>query len=169
LKSVGGREPGISLIGAGNFARLVMIPAMEASGGFRWRGICAATGMGSEHTGRTKGFAFATTDIDEVLRDAETQAILIATRHNLHAPVILKALRAGKHVFVEKPLCITVDELREIDACISDLGAHCPLLMVGFNRQFAPGLRPSKTYGDVTGTTSRKSLLRDASPARTAG
>jgi predicted dehydrogenase/threonine dehydrogenase-like Zn-dependent dehydrogenase len=139
-------EPGISLVGAGNFARLVMIPALETSGGFRWRGVCTATGMVSEHTGRTKGFAFATTDIDEILRDAATKAVFIATRHNLHASLVLKALRAGKHVFVEKPLCITLDELHEIDACVSDLGELCPLLMVGFNRRFAPGLAPLRNH-----------------------
>jgi len=138
--------PGISLIGAGNFARLVMIPALEGIGGFRWRGICTASGMGSEHTGRTKGFAFATTDVDEILNDAATGAVLIATRHNLHASLLVKALRAGKHVFVEKPLCITLDELREIDACVNDLGGSCPLLTVGFNRRFAPGLSALKAH-----------------------
>jgi predicted dehydrogenase len=135
-----GQDAGISLVGAGNFARLVMIPALESNGGFRWRGICTAKGMGSEHTGRTKGFAFATTDFDEILVDADTQAVFIATRHDLHAPFLLKVLRAGKHVFVEKPLCITPDELLEIENCVKELGEKCPLLMVGFNRRFASGL-----------------------------
>jgi predicted dehydrogenase/NADPH:quinone reductase-like Zn-dependent oxidoreductase len=139
-------EPGISLIGAGNFARLVMMPALEGIGGFRWRGVCTANGMGSEHTGRTKGFAFATTDIDEILGDEATQAVFIATRHDLHASIVLKALQAGKHVFVEKPLCITLDELHEIDACVADLGRRCPLLTVGFNRRFAPGLALLKEH-----------------------
>jgi predicted dehydrogenase len=139
-------DPGISLIGAGNFARLVMIPALEGIGGFRWRGVCTATGMGSEHTGRTKGFAFATTDVDEILSDAATRAVFIATRHNLHAPLVLKALRAGKHVFVEKPLCLTLDELHEIDACVTELGSACPMLTVGFNRRFAPGLALLKEH-----------------------
>jgi len=138
--------PGISLVGAGNFARLVMIPALDGIGGFRWRGVCTASGMGSEHTGRTKGFAFATTEIDEILGDAATQAVFIATRHNLHASLVLKALRAGKHVFVEKPLCITLEELHEIDACVNDLGDLCPLLTVGFNRRFAPGLALLKQH-----------------------
>jgi predicted dehydrogenase len=143
-------EPGISLVGAGNFARLIMIPALEATGGFTWRGICTATGMGSEHTGRTKGFAFATTDVEEVLGDAGTQAVLIATRHHLHADLVLKSLRAGKHVFVEKPLCLTLDELQEIDRTVRELGDSGPLLTVGFNRRFAPALaRLAAHFRDV--------------------
>lgn len=134
----GGEGPGFSLVGAGNFARLVMLPALDAAGGFRWRGICTAKGMSAEHTGRTKGFAFATTDLDEVLADAETSTVLVATRHDLHAATVMKALRAGKNVFVEKPLCITPDELFEIEALLAELGERAPLLMVGFNRRFAP-------------------------------
>lgn len=134
----GSDAPGFSLVGAGNFARLVMLPALEAAGGFRWRGICTAKGITAEHTGRTKGFAFATTDLDEVLNDAETSTILVATRHDLHAGTVMKALRAGKNVFVEKPLCITPDELFEIEALLRELGEKAPLLMVGFNRRFAP-------------------------------
>jgi len=144
--SAGRGEPGISLIGAGNFARLVMMPALEAIGGFRWRGVCTSSGIGSEHTGRTKGFAFATTDVDEILADTATEAVFVATRHNLHASLVLKALRAGKHVFVEKPLCLTLDELQEIDACVSVLGSRCPMLTVGFNRRFAPGLALLKDH-----------------------
>ena len=118
---------------------MVILPTLEAVGGIRWRGVCAATGLESEHSGRTKGFAFGTTDYDEILSDSDTQAVMIATRHNLHAPFLLKALRAGKHVFVEKPLCITPDELLEIENCLAELGEACPLLMVGLNRRFAPG------------------------------
>ena len=131
-------EPGFSLIGAGNFARLVMLPALEAVGGFRWRGVCTAKGMSAEHTGRTKGFAFATTDLEELLKDPETSTVLVATRHDLHAQTVMKALRAGKNVFVEKPLCITPDQLFEIEALLRELGEKAPLLMVGFNRRFAP-------------------------------
>jgi len=130
--------PGLSLIGAGNFARLVMIPALEASGGFRWRGLCTAKGMSAEHTGTRKGFAFATTDIDDVLRDAETTAVLIATRHDHHGALVRRSLEAGKHVFVEKPLCITPEELAEIEDLLARLGDAAPMLMVGFNRRFAP-------------------------------
>jgi predicted dehydrogenase len=145
-RAAGRGEPGISLVGAGNFARLVMMPALEKIGGFRWRGVCTSSGIGSEHTGRTKGFVFATTDVEEILGDSATEAVLIATRHNLHASLVLKALRAGKHVFVEKPLCLTLDELHEIDACVNALGSRGPVLTVGFNRRFAPGLALLKDH-----------------------
>ena len=131
-------ELGLSLVGAGNFAKLVMIPSLERVGGFRWRGLCSARGLSAEHTGSRKGFAFATTDIDETLSDRETSAVLIATRHDDHAGLVVRALMAGKHVFVEKPLCITPDELADIEECLAALGDNAPILMVGFNRRFAP-------------------------------
>lgn len=135
---LGGERLGVSMIGAGNFARLIMFPHLARMGGVAWRGLCTAKGMNAEHSGRKMGFSFATTDSDEIWQDALTQAVFIATRHNLHAPLVVAALRAGKHVFVEKPLCIRPDELVEIAACIKELGEHCPVLMVGFNRRFAP-------------------------------
>ena len=139
-RAVNGGVPGLSLIGAGNFAKLVMIPSLERAGGFRWRGLCTAKGLSAEHTGSRKGFAFATTDLEEVLSDPETTAVLIATRHDDHARSVVRALMAGKHVFVEKPLCITPDELADIEDCLATLGDAAPILMVGFNRRFAPAM-----------------------------
>jgi predicted dehydrogenase/threonine dehydrogenase-like Zn-dependent dehydrogenase len=129
---------GLSLVGAGNFARLVLIPSLKATGGFQWRGICTAKGLSAEHAASRTGFAFATTDFDEVLADPGTSAVLIATRHDEHAGMVRRALEAGKHVFVEKPLCITPDELADIAECLDALGDAAPMLMVGFNRRFAP-------------------------------
>jgi len=133
--------PGLSLIGAGTFARLVMIPSLEKLGGFSWRGIATAKGLTAEHTGVAKGFAYATTDVDEVLNDPGTTAVLIATRNDEHARLVVRALRAGKHVFVEKPLCITPRELSDIEDCLAALGVRTPTLSVGFNRRFAPATR----------------------------
>jgi predicted dehydrogenase len=133
-----GNTPGLSLIGAGNFARLVMIPSLESVGGFTWRGLATAKGLTAEHAGTRKGFAYATTDVDEVMNDPGTSAVLIATRHDQHAQLIVRALMAGKHVFVEKPLCITPRELAEIEDCLEALGPGTPILAVGFNRRFAP-------------------------------
>ena len=73
-----------------------------------------------------------------MLCDPETSAVLIATRHDEHAGLVRRALEAGKHVFVEKPLCITPDELADIEECLDALGDAAPMLMVGFNRRFAP-------------------------------
>jgi predicted dehydrogenase/threonine dehydrogenase-like Zn-dependent dehydrogenase len=135
------RKPGalgVSMIGAGNYARLMLIPALLRQPQLRLRGLCAAGGLHAEHAGRASGFEFAATDAEEILKDPDTSAVFIATRHDLHAPFVLAALRAGKHVFVEKPLCIKPEELREIAELIDSRGDGGPILCAGFNRRFAP-------------------------------
>jgi predicted dehydrogenase len=129
---------GVGVIGTGNFARLIALPHIQAQSGLLLRGLCSARGLNAEQFARTGGFAFAAADPDEVLADPETSAVFVLTRHDLHADLVIRALRSGKHVFVEKPLCITAAELASIASCVDDLGDHCPLLMVGFNRRFAP-------------------------------
>ncbi|MGB8930865.1 MAG: bi-domain-containing oxidoreductase [Anaeromyxobacteraceae bacterium] len=137
---------GVSMIGAGNFARLVLLPTLAKVGGYELRGLCTAKGLGAEHTGRTKGFAYASTDVAEVWNDPETKAVIVATRHDLHADLVVAALRAGKHVFVEKPLCIRQEELVMIAETVRELGERCPILMVGFNRRFAPATRKVREF-----------------------
>jgi len=116
--------------------------------GFEFRGLCTAKGMSAEHTGRHSEFAFATTNVEEIWKDPGTEAVFVATRHDLHASLVLAALRTGKHVFVEKPLCIRAEELAEIAALVSALGPSCPLLTVGFNRRFAPATRELRRFFD---------------------
>jgi predicted dehydrogenase/threonine dehydrogenase-like Zn-dependent dehydrogenase len=139
-------EFGVSMIGAGNFARLIMMPALRKSGAVTWRGLCTARGLNAEHSGRRMGFEFATTDVAEIWNDQSTRAVFVATRHDLHADLIVDGLRAGKHVFVEKPLCITEEQLERIRTCVEELGPGCPLLMVGFNRRFAPATESIRTF-----------------------
>ena len=141
---------GISMIGAGNFARLIMFPILSRLDDIQWRGLCTAKGMNAEHSGRKMDFAFATTDFHEVLKDESTEAVFIATRHDLHAELVIAALGAGKHVFVEKPLCINPEELDDIAQCVEELGANCPVLMVGFNRRFAPATARLRSHFDQT-------------------
>lgn len=142
--------PGLSLIGAGNFARLVMLPLLSKISGLSWRGICTAKGVTAESTGRRNGFAFATTDSTQIWDDDATSAVFIATRHDLHAGLVIAGLRAGKHIFVEKPLCISEDELERIAACVEELGDGCPILTVGFNRRFSPGtVRLKSFFADI--------------------
>ncbi|MBI2933100.1 MAG: bi-domain-containing oxidoreductase [Planctomycetes bacterium] len=137
---------GVSVVGAGNFARLIMLPLLQRIGGVTWRGLCTARGLNAVHTGSKIGFAFAATDAAEVLKDRETNIVFIATRHNLHAELVVAALRAGKHVYVEKPLCITLEELTSIEECISELDSRCPVLMIGLNRRFAPATEKIRTF-----------------------
>ena len=136
---IGSGELGVGLIGPGSFARSTLLPAVQAVPGVRLRGVAAATGLTVASVTERHGFAFGTTAADEVLADADTHAVIIATRHHLHAGQVIAALRAGKHVYVEKPLCIREEELEPILAAAA--AAPDRLLMVGFNRRFAPLVR----------------------------
>ena len=128
---------GVGVIGAGNYARLTLLPLLAGKRGTVLSGLCSEHGLHAEDAGRRSGFAFATSDPEALFSDSGTRAVFVATRHDSHARLIVDALRAGKHVFVEKPLCLSAEELLEISACVDDLGDRCPILMVGFNRRFA--------------------------------
>ena len=134
-----GGAVGIGLIGSGNYATGVLIPAFKASGA-RLRMVVSSAGVSALHAGRKYGFEVATTDIEAVLADDAIDAVVISTRHDSHAALVVRALAAGKNVFVEKPLALTLEEINEIEqayaaACIA---GTAPLLMIGFNRRFAP-------------------------------
>lgn len=124
----------LGVIGAGNYASRILIPAFKASGA-HLRSIASAGGTSSALHGSALGFEQATTDIDALLADDQINTIAIATRHNAHARAVVAALGADKHVFVEKPLAMTFDELADIEAACATTNR---LLMVGFNRRFAP-------------------------------
>ncbi|MES2188911.1 MAG: bi-domain-containing oxidoreductase [Pseudomonadota bacterium] len=135
--------PATSFIGSGNYATAVLIPAFKASGA-RLRSVASNAGVSGVHAARKYGFEEATTDTDNLLADGGTNSVVITTRHDSHASLVLKALRAGKNVFVEKPLCLTLDELEEIEGVYSELAQApnaAPVLVVGFNRRFAPHIK----------------------------
>jgi len=144
----------VSVIGAGEYATRVLLPAFKA-GGARLRIVATRSGTSSLYAARKFGFEAATTDPEQALHDPEITAVVIVTRHNSHARYVLAALRAGKHVFVEKPLCLTHEELDEIERLYASLlnePAGPPLLMVGFNRRFAPHVQKMKALlEDVPG------------------
>jgi predicted dehydrogenase/threonine dehydrogenase-like Zn-dependent dehydrogenase len=131
----------VSFIGSGNYATSVLIPAFKAAGA-RLRSVASSAGVTGVHAARKFGFEETTTDSDRVFADPETTAVVIGTRHDSHAALVLRALEAGKHVFVEKPLCLELEELDAIDRAARGSG-RC--LMVGFNRRFAPQVRRMKT------------------------
>jgi predicted dehydrogenase/threonine dehydrogenase-like Zn-dependent dehydrogenase len=128
-----GAQPKVSFLGSGNYATAVLIPAFKAAGA-DLRTVASSSGVSGLHAGRKFGFVETTTDSNRLFNDDATDAVVITTRHNSHARFVLQALAACKHVFVEKPLCLTIEELAEIEAEYS----HGKLLMVGFNRRFAP-------------------------------
>lgn len=126
-------QPFLGMIGAGNYASRMLIPAF-AKAGAHFHTLAASSGIGPVHVGRKFGFCQASTDVQVLLADPRCNIVVIATRHDSHAALVQQALAAGKHVFVEKPLCLTAEELSAIET------AHTgkQLLMVGFNRRFAP-------------------------------
>jgi len=134
-------QASIGFIGAGNYARAVLIPAFRDSGA-RLRAIASAGGVNAVHAGRKFGFEQATTDASAIMADDTINAAVVATRHDSHARLVLAAREAGKHVFVEKPLCLTLQELESIERAYE--GAST-LLMVGFNRRFAPHIQRIKS------------------------
>jgi len=124
----------IGLIGAGNFTKSVILPSMRKVGEFNLVGLATATGVSAHGVGKKYGFRYITTDDEEIFKDPEINAVIITTRHNDHAEKVLKAIKYGKHCFVEKPLAIREEELEEIRE--SYKGER--ILQVGFNRRFAP-------------------------------
>lgn len=128
----------VGLLGSGNFAIATLLPAMKQVSGVELIGICAANGSHSRHAAEKFGFRYCTTDEEQILNDPSLNTVVIATRHHLHAAQVLAALRAGKHVFCEKPLCLNEDELTEIANMHGQSAPSNPVLMVGFNRRFAP-------------------------------
>lgn len=139
-------ELSVSFIGAGNYANAVLIPAFKASG-VRLRKVASNGGVSGLHAGRKFRFEETTTDTQSIFADSETHAVIISTRHNSHARLVRQALEAGKHVFVEKPLCLTLAELSELEALHIRLAAVgvLPHVMVGFNRRFAPQIAKIKS------------------------
>jgi predicted dehydrogenase/threonine dehydrogenase-like Zn-dependent dehydrogenase len=133
----------IGLLGAGNFARGVLIPAMRQAG-TQLIGVCSANGVSAQSAAKKFGFVFCTTDEDRIYSDDSINAVVIATRHNLHAAQIIRALERGRHVFCEKPLCLTEEELDAIQ--IAYAGAASCRLMVGFNRRFALMIQQLRTF-----------------------
>jgi predicted dehydrogenase len=140
--------PGIGLIGAGQFASAVLLPALKKLGGIELRGVCTSSGVKASHVARKFDFRFGTTDEGEILRDADIHAVVIATRHHRHAQQVLDSLEAGKHVFVEKPLCLNEEELYRIEGFYGELSKNraAPVLTVGYNRRFAPMARRLKKF-----------------------
>jgi predicted dehydrogenase/threonine dehydrogenase-like Zn-dependent dehydrogenase len=133
----------VGLLGAGNFARGVLIPAMRQAG-TELAGLCASNGIRAQSVAKKFGFAYCTTDEEQIFSDDSINSIAIAARHNLHALQVVRALESGKHVFCEKPLCLTEAELQAIrDAYSRASGCH---LMVGFNRRFAPMALRTKAF-----------------------
>ncbi len=136
--SVSTKPSAVSLgcIGAGNFASATLLPAIKKAGGIGLVGIASAGGLHARHAGNKFGFKYAASSDDEIINDPGINTVAILTRHDTHADLVVKALKAGKNVFVEKPLAISGIQLSAISRQLAKTGNG--LLTVGFNRRFAP-------------------------------
>ncbi len=164
----------IGFLGAGSYAQGSLLPNIPKRSDVELAGVMTATGTGARTAAERFGFGLCTTDAGKILDDDRINVVFIASRHESHGEYVLKALAAGKHVFVEKPVCHTEEGL----AAIADAwengrtpGGARPLLMAGFNRRFSPlsralretiGPRPmAMTYRINAGFVPRESWIQD--------
>lgn len=124
----------VGVIGGGLFAQTVLLPALRGLPGVRLHTIATRSGLSARHAGDRLGFERCTTDVREIMNAPEIKAVVVATRHDLHAPLAIDALRSGKHVFVEKPLALTAEQTRGV---LEAHAASSRVLMVGFNRRYS--------------------------------
>ena len=141
----------VALLGAGSFASSVHLPNLERlRDKFKIYAVASKTPHKAKVVANQYHAQYATCNADDLFTDPNVDLIFVATRHNLHGQYVLKALRAGKHVFVEKPLCIRQDELEQIGEFYrsgpADQGTGRPFLMVGFNRRFSKYSKEAKKY-----------------------
>ena len=128
---------GIGCLGAGSFARSVLLPLLAREPSLERVVLCSASGLSAAFVGERHGFHAVTADEEQVFADPSLKAVFILTRHDQHARQVVRAIDAGLHVFVEKPLALSVEELAAVEAALRDT-ARTPILLTGFNRRFAP-------------------------------
>jgi predicted dehydrogenase len=142
----------VGFIGAGNFAQTHLLPHLKRQSDVMLSCVTTQTGGNARKVAEKHGFQSCSSDADEVIEDAELNTVFIATRHNTHAQLAASCLRSNKHVFVEKPLALTADQLAEVEGAYVESGK---ILQVGFNRRFAPltewaAAELSKQTGPIT-------------------
>ncbi|WP_152018355.1 bi-domain-containing oxidoreductase [Aliarcobacter butzleri] len=139
-KKISNDKVNVGLIGAGNFTKSVILPNVQKVGDFELVGLCTATGVSAQGTGKKYDFKYITTDSDEIFKNSEINSVFVTTRHNDHASKVLKAIESKKHCFVEKPLCIYEKELETI----KEIYTGETVVQVGFNRRFSPMIEKMK-------------------------
>jgi predicted dehydrogenase len=139
----------LGVLGAGLYANATLLPVIKNNKDFELVGIASSGGLHAQHSGKKFGFQYATSSEDEIINDPKINTVAILTRHDSHAELVVKALKAGKHVFVEKPLAINEQGLKKVMQVLTEdrrpktekngqpSTVH-GLLTVGFNRRFSP-------------------------------
>ena len=138
----------MAVVGAGNFTQAMILPSLKkANASIKY--IVSSGGLSSTTLAKKYGVPFSSTDLVQVLKDSDVSGVVITTQHHLHASMTVKALQAGKHVFVEKPLALKEEELDDIIDTVSETGKT---VTVGFNRRFSPIAKKMKSFlGDRPG------------------
>ncbi|MCS7215520.1 MAG: bi-domain-containing oxidoreductase [Thermodesulfovibrio sp.] len=147
----------VGVIGAGLFGKALLIPNLSKLSDIRLHTLSTRSGINSYHVAKKYGFENATTDYKTILSNEEINSVVILTPHSLHAKMVIESIKAGKHVFVEKPLCINEEELKEITEVYQSVmheAQSIPFLMVGYNRRFSPHAENLKNF-----LTNRKDPL----------
>jgi len=140
------KKGGIGIVGAGNFTKMTMLPALKSTKA-NIKHIVSSGGVNGTSLAKKHNISQSTTDYGLVLDDEDVGLIMITTRHNLHAEMVTKALNKGKHVFVEKPLALNIEELKDIEESYKNNNGS---LMIGFNRRFSPHIKKIKSLlGDA--------------------
>jgi predicted dehydrogenase/threonine dehydrogenase-like Zn-dependent dehydrogenase len=130
-------SPGIGWVGAGAFSTGILLPAFRAAGFGRFVAVASASGVTARRVAERQGFEKAVSGADEVISDPDVDVVVIATPHDTHADLAAGALAAGKHVWCEKPLALTLDELDTVEKAWRDSGCQ---LAIGFNRRWSPAV-----------------------------
>lgn len=126
---------GVSFLGAGGFSQGVLMPLLHRHEDVELTGVLSKNGLTARTAGKRFNFRYTARDTAEIYEDTQSHAVVVATRHNTHAELVCEALEKGKHVFVEKPLAMTFDELEAVETMYNQSGR---ILMVGFNRRYSP-------------------------------
>ena len=140
-RAASGEKIRLGLIGAGNFVRSTMLPIMKETGLFEFRGLATTGGVGGAQANDGTPFGYTTNNYQELLSDPEIDLIAVSTQHNSHAKFVIEALKAGKNVYCEKHLCLTLDELTAIKEAYEQSEGE---LFVGLNRRHAPLIQQIK-------------------------
>jgi len=131
----------VAVIGAGGFAQAYHLPNLKKIHFYNIKAIVTRTGSNTKKIAEEYDAEYCTTDYKEVLKDEDVNMILIATRHNLHAPIIIEAANAGKHIFVEKPIAMNYEDCKKVYDAVVENNVN---LTMGFNRRFAPLAQKAK-------------------------
>ncbi|MFZ3577511.1 bi-domain-containing oxidoreductase [Virgibacillus sp. DJP39] len=140
-KAMDKEQIAVGLIGAGNFSKNTLLPIMKDTGHYHLKALATTGGVGAAQAKQVFPFEYVTNDYSELLTDDEIDLIVVSTQHNSHAKFIIEALEAGKHVYCEKPLCLTIEELDKIEASYKTSKGE---LFCGMNRRHAPLIKQIK-------------------------